>query len=214
MVREDMERRVEEVFEAGDREQLIRAYARWAECYDEDMLGLDMRGPEIVASMAARYVRDWASPILDAGAGTGRVGELLAVLGYSNLVALDLSDAMLARARERDVYRALHQGVLGDRLAFADDAFAAVVAAGVFTESHVPPSSFDELLRVTRSGGLVIFTLATPAYELGGFRDKLEALERDGRWRLVEATAPFHGLRRSITYRDHTGRVLVYEVVR
>jgi predicted TPR repeat methyltransferase len=67
------------------------------------MLGLDMRGPEIVASMAARYLQDRTSPILDAGAGTGRVGELLAILGYSNLVALDLSDAMLARAQERDV---------------------------------------------------------------------------------------------------------------
>jgi SAM-dependent methyltransferase len=121
---------------------------------------------------------------------------LLAILGYSNLVALDLSDAMLARAQERAVYRALHQGVLGDQLAFADDAFGAVVAAGVFTAGHAPPSSFEELVRVTRSGGLVIFTLATPACETGGFKDKLEALERNGRWRLVEATAPFHGLRR------------------
>ena len=213
MAREDMERRVAEVFEAGDREELIRAYARWAERYDEDMLSLDMRGPEIVASMAARYVRDWASAILDAGAGTGRVGELLAILGYSNLVALDLSDTMLVQAKERDVYRALHQGALGDRLAFADDAFCAAVAAGVFTAGHAPPSSFDELLRVTRSGGLIIFTLATPAYETGGFKDKLETLEREGRWRLIEATAPFHGLRRSVAYRDHTGRVLVYEVI-
>jgi SAM-dependent methyltransferase len=131
--------------------------------------------------MTARYVQDRGSPILDAGAGTGRVGELLAILGYSNLVALDLSDAMLARAHERAVYRALHQGALGDRLAFADDALGAVVAAGVFTAGHAPASSFDELLRVTRSGGLIILTLATPAYETGGFRDELEALERDGR---------------------------------
>jgi predicted TPR repeat methyltransferase len=93
------------------------------------MLGLEMRGPEIVASMAAGYVRDRASPLLDAGAGTGRVGELLAILGHSNLVALDLSDAMLARAQERDVYDALHQGALGDRLALGDDAFGALVAA-------------------------------------------------------------------------------------
>jgi SAM-dependent methyltransferase len=208
-----MERRVAEVFEAGDREDLIRAYARWAERYDEDMLGLEMRGPEIVASMAARYVRDRASPILDAGAGTGRVGELLAILGYSNLVALDLSEAMLARAQERNVYRALHQGALGDQLAFADDVFGAVVAAGVFTAGHAPPSSFDELLRVTRSGGLIIFTLATPSYETGGFKDKLETLKREGRWRPIEATAPFHGLRRSVAHRDHTGHVLVYEAV-
>jgi hypothetical protein len=35
----------------------------------------------------------------------------------------------------------------------------------VFTAGHAQPSSFDELLRVTRSGGLIVFTLATSAYE-------------------------------------------------
>ena len=213
MSKEDMERRVAEVFGAQDREELIRAYAHWAERYDEDTLGLDLRGPEIVAAMAARYVQDRASAILDAGAGTGRVGETLAILGYSNLVALDLSEAMLARAQERDVYRALHQGVLGERLPFADNAFGAVVAAGVFTAGHAKPDSFDELLRVTRSGGSIIFTLATPAYEQGGFKDKLEALEREGQWRLIEATGPFRGLRASVAYQGHTGHVLVFEVV-
>ena len=212
MAREDMERRVAEVFEAKDREELVRAYAQWAERYDDDMLGLDLRGPEIVAAMTARYVQDRASPILDAGAGTGRVGETLAILGYSNLVALDLSDAMLARAQERGVYRALHQGALGETLPFADNAFGAVVAAGVFTAGHAKPDSFDELARVTRSGGSIIFTLATPAYGQGGFKDKLEALERGGRWRLIEATGPFRGLRASVAYREHTGRVLVFEV--
>ena len=37
MDREDPERR--EVFGAGSREDLIRAYAGWAERYDEDMRG-------------------------------------------------------------------------------------------------------------------------------------------------------------------------------
>ena len=211
VTREDAERRVAEVFGAGGREDLIRAYAGWAECYDQDTLSLDLRGPEIVAAMAARHLRDRASPILDAGAGTGRVGELLAILGYDHLVALDLSEAMLARARERGVYRELRQGALGGPLAFADGTFAAVVAAGVFTAGHAPPDSFDELLRVTRRGGLLIFTLATPAYERGGFKDKLDALAAESRWRPVEATAPFRAMRASATFREHTARVLVFE---
>jgi hypothetical protein len=68
MAREDLERWVAEVFESGDHVELMRAYARWAERYDEDMLGLDVRGPEILDSMTALYVRDRASPIFDAGA--------------------------------------------------------------------------------------------------------------------------------------------------
>jgi SAM-dependent methyltransferase len=167
-----------------------------------------------VAALAARHLHDRASPILDAGAGTGRVGALLAILGYGHLVALDLSEAMLARARGRGVYRELHRGALGGPLAFADGTFAAVVAAGVFTAGHAPPGSFDELLRVTRPGGLLVFTLATPAYEGGGFKDKLDALGAEGRWRPVEATAPFVGMPASTAYREHTARVLVFEVTR
>ena len=77
---------------------------------------------------------------------------------------------------------------------------------------HAPPGSFDELLRVTRPGGLLIFTLATSAYERGGFKDKLDALEANGQWQLIEATAPFLGMRASTSHRGHTGRVLVFEV--
>jgi SAM-dependent methyltransferase len=214
MAREDAERRVAEVFGAGNQEDLVRAYGTWADRYDEDILSLDLRGPEIVTALTARHLHDRASPVLDAGAGTGPVGELLTILGYGHLVALDLSEAMLARARERGVYRELHRGALGGPLAFGDDTFAAVVAAGVFTAGHAPPGSFDELLRVTRPGGLLIFTLATSAYEGGGFKDKIDALEAEGRWRLVEATAPFRGMAASKAYREHTARVLVFEVTR
>jgi SAM-dependent methyltransferase len=211
MAREDAEQWVARVFGAGTPENLARAYDDWADRYDEDMQSLGQRGPEIVAAMAARHLHDRESPILDAGAGTGRTGEILAILGYRHLVALDLSEGMLARARERGVYREVHRGVLGEPLTFAGGAFAAVVAAGVFTEGHAPPGSFDELLRVTRPGGRLIFTLATPALEQGGFRDKLHALEAEGRWRPVEATALFRGVPASEIYRDHTARVLVFE---
>jgi hypothetical protein len=64
-------------------------------------------------------------------------------------IAHDLSEATLAKAQERNVYGVLHQIFPCDRLSFADDAFGAVVAAGVFTACHAPKSSFDELLGVT-----------------------------------------------------------------
>ena len=210
MAREDAERRVAEVFGAGNQEDLVRAYGTWADRYDQDILSLDLRGPEIVAALIARHLHDRASPILDAGAGTGRVGALLAILGYGHLVALDLSEAMLARARERGVYRELHRDALGGPLALADGTFAAV-AAGVFTAGHAPPGSFDELLRVTRPGGLLVFTLATTAYERGGFKEKLDALEAESHWRPVEATAPFVAMPASTTYREFTARVLVFK---
>src|SRR3712207_3456347 len=58
-----------------------------------------------------------------------------------------------------------------------------------------PPESFDELIRATRSGGYMIFSVRTDVYEEGGFKDKQEALEREGRWQLVEVSEPFSPLR-------------------
>ena len=84
---------------------------------------------------------------------------------------------------------------LGRQLDFPTDAFSAVVSTGVFAAGHAPPESFEELIRITRAGGHMIFSVRTDVYEDGGFKDKQEALEREGRWQLVEATDPFSHLR-------------------
>ncbi len=48
---------------------------------------------------------------------------------------------------------------LGARLDFPDDRFAASTALGVLTPGHAPPTALDEMLRVTRPGGHLIFTV-------------------------------------------------------
>ncbi len=79
---------------------------------------------------------------------------------------------------------------LGGPLILPNDAFAAVVAVGVFVAGHAPAESFEELIRVTRPGGYAIFSVRTDVYLDGGFKDKLEAFEREGRRRLVETSEP------------------------
>jgi SAM-dependent methyltransferase len=120
---------------------------------------------------------------------------------------------MLAVARAKGVYAELKNQTLGGPLDFADDAFAAVVSAGVMTTAHAPPSSFDELLRVTRPGGHVIFTLSTPAYEHGGFGTKLEALGKQGLWRAIEVTRTWCPLPRARSRASAPTRAYVFEVL-
>ncbi|MDP8926765.1 MAG: class I SAM-dependent methyltransferase, partial [Actinomycetota bacterium] len=66
--------------------------------------------------------------------------------------------------------------------------------------------SFDELIRVTRPGGHMIFSVRTDVYEEGGFKEKQEALEREGRWQLLEMSEPFSQLR----YEDPELKVRVF----
>jgi SAM-dependent methyltransferase len=108
---------------------------------------------------------------------------------------IDISERMLDFARKKGLYKDLRQMELGGQLDLPSDTFSAVVATGVFTAGHAPPESFDELIRATRSGGYMIFSVRTDVYEEGGFKDKQEALEREGRWQLVEVSEPFSPLR-------------------
>jgi SAM-dependent methyltransferase len=98
---------------------------------------------------------------------------------------------MLGLARRRSGYQRLTQARLGDPLPWADGHFAAVFSTGVFTAGHAPPSSLDEMVRITRRGGKVIFTVRDTVLEDGGFRATFDRLEGEGRWRRVEESSPF-----------------------
>ena len=143
------------------------------------------QGARLVAECLEQYVDKHAS-ILNAGAGGGLSGVALAAKGYADLVAIDLSEGMLQSAREKGVYRDVHRMVLGEVLDFEDGTFDAVTSVGIFTMAHAPASSFDELIRVTKPGGYIVFTLSEEAYEKAGFKEKLASLESDWKWSRVE----------------------------
>jgi len=203
--------RVQWIYSSHDSKELAERYAQWAKDYDADLdEGFGWRGPQQAAELFARYVPREART-LDAGAGTGLVGEILARLGYNDLVAMDLSQGMLEEARKRNVYRECRQMVMGELLDFATDSFDAVVSVGVLTVGHAPASSFDELVRITRSGGHIVFTLRPDVYENSGFKERQDALEAAGKWKLVEVSEEFQPLPKGEPEVYH--QVWVYQVV-
>jgi predicted TPR repeat methyltransferase len=207
------EQRLEQAYAAKSNAELRALYDAWAARYDQDLQAFGYSYPPAIAGLVGRYVRERDAPILDAGAGTGIVGEVLAILGYTRLTGIDLSDGMLAIARAKGVYAELRNQTLGQRLEFADHSFAAVVSAGVLISGHAPPSCFDELIRITRPGGHLIFTLSLPAYEQGGFRPKLDALSAAGRWRALETTRPWCALPRAPSEAAVMARAHVFEAL-
>jgi SAM-dependent methyltransferase len=192
----DSQNRVQWVYSSRDNQELAERYDRWAGDYDRDLeQDFEWLGPRRAAEVFARYVaRD--SRILDAGAGTGLVGKLLAEMGYRQIIAMDISRGMLEEARKKNVYQDFHQMVMGSALGFDSASFDAVVSVGVLTVGHAPASSLDELVRITRPGGYVIFSLRPDVYQSAGFQEKQAELESDGKWKLVEVTEGFQPLPR------------------
>lgn len=176
---------VERLYGASDLEVLRTEYDRIASAYDAELVGgMGYRAPDAVSAVAQRLLAPDAR-ILDAGAGTGLLGAALADAGFTHLDGLDLSPGMLDEASRKHVYRELREGRLGDALSYETGSYDAVVSAGVLTAGHAPAASLDELVRITRQGGHVIFTLRSDQVP-PGFEDKIAELESAGRWELVE----------------------------
>lgn len=174
------------VYTAADHEQLMDAYKDWAVDYDSDLANLGY-----VAHITSAKALDQAlgadhdAVILDAGSGTGLVGEELARLGYRAMDALDYSQAMLDQAAAKKIYRSLIQADMKEPLALDDNAYDAVVCTGTFTYGHITADGFDELIRVTRPGGVIVFTVREGAYEEYGYRKRMLDLEVQGVWELL-----------------------------
>ncbi len=184
-------RHLRKAYTAKSREEVSGCYDAWAEDYETHMKNVGYLHPAMVAALLARHVTAGAGPILDAGAGTGIMAEILTALGYPEVAGFDGSKRMLDAAASKDVYVELRHMYLGAALDYPDDRFAAVVSAGVFTQGHAPLSSLDELVRVTRAGGHLVFSVG-PAYLDGPFRKTREELEGKGLWRLVDASERYN----------------------
>jgi predicted TPR repeat methyltransferase len=185
---------LDKVYSARNNTELAEGYDAWAQDYEQDVLSFGYKIPAIMSGLIGRYLPSGTGRILDAGAGTGILGENLFVMGYKDLVGIDLSAGMLEVARKKGVYRNLLQMTLGQKLDFADNAFAATVSMGVFTKGHAPAESFDELIRITEPRGYIIFSVRADVYLNQGFKKKQDSLKKEGKWRLVEQTEPFQAL--------------------
>jgi predicted TPR repeat methyltransferase len=178
------------VYAARTSEEAARLYDDWAERYEGDMAAAGYRHPSIGAALIARHLPRGAQPVLDAGAGTGLLGDWLAILGYPHVEALDVSQGMLAVARRKGAYKAFHQLALGGALPFGDGHFAGVIATGVFTEGHVGAEALDELTRICRKTGVLVLTVKDTLWT-AGFSERVEALLRAGRIEVAEETQPY-----------------------
>ena len=206
------EDRIQWIYASTGVDELEERYDQWAADYDADLLNdFGWLGPQQAAEVFRRYVPKSAR-VLDAGAGTGLVGERLKRLGYSNIEALDLSLGMLEEARKKNAYTAFHQMTLGETLDFPDGAFDATICVGVLTLGHAPARSLRELVRVTGVGGHVVFTLRPDVYENNGFREVQDELTVTGSWVFEEATEPLASLPKGEP--DVVFQVWVYRVGR
>lgn len=138
-----------------ERNEVERAYDRWAPVYDLVFGQVFERGRRASLEAAERI----GGRILEVGVGTG-----ISLPDYSRcnrIVGVDISEAMLNKARHRVTEIGLpHVEALevmdAERLKFPDESFDVVVAQYVVTAVPNPEAALDEFARVLKPGGEII----------------------------------------------------------
>jgi predicted TPR repeat methyltransferase len=165
------------ILSAASTDELMDVYDGWAARYDDELLGeWGYTSPQKAVDLLSESMRLSDLRVLDAGCGTGLVGSLLKVAGVPNITGIDYSSGMLAQAQEKRIYDALHLMDMNQSLDLASNSFDAVTCIGTFTSTHVKPDAVRELVRVTRPGGSVIFTVRDDYWRATHFVDLVAEL--------------------------------------
>ncbi len=209
---------------ALDVDAVKAAYQRWAGIYDGVFGGVSAFGRRRAASSVNRLA---GTRVLEVGVGTG-----LALSHYDpskRITGIDLSGAMLSRARQRVAQDRLpHVEALlemdAEATDFADGSFDIAVAMFVASVVPNPRRLLAELKRVVRPGGHILFVnhflapgglrlavergMARASHSLGWHPDfAMESLlpEPDLKAALIEPVPPF-GLFTLVTLHNATQR--------
>lgn len=165
------------ILNAQSTDALMNVYDDWADRYDCELLEeWGYTSPQMAVALLQRYRALEGLSVLDAGCGTGLVGELLVQAGVTQLAGIDYSSGMLSKAAEKGVYHSLSQMDLNEVLPIDSNSFDAVTCIGTFTSTHVIPEALGELVRLTRPGGVIVFTVRDDYWQATGFLDLLMAM--------------------------------------
>lgn len=135
------------------------AFDEQAPIYDEGMQGDHARALyPCILEEARRAMEGIPAPsVLDVGCGTGMLSEqLLSALPSCRLAGIDLSPAMVERARARLAGRAEVREADAERLPFHDGVFDLVVCNDSFHHYPDPDRAAFQMWRVLRKGGALV----------------------------------------------------------
>jgi predicted TPR repeat methyltransferase len=116
------------------------------------------QGHRLVTAALARLNAHNADTVLDAGCGTGLIGELLRP-HVRLLIGVDMSEPMLARARQKNIYDSLHRGDLLEYMTGHPCSCDVVASAATIVHFGKLDAVFQAAARCLRSRGLFVFTV-------------------------------------------------------
>jgi predicted TPR repeat methyltransferase len=147
----------------------------FASSFEAKLAKLSYRAPALVAAMLEDCGLELAHrlDVLDAGCGTGLCGAMVAPFAR-RLIGVDLSEGMLAHAKDKNVYHALVKAELMDYLREHRAAFDLIVSADALVYFGDLNGVMAALAGALRPNGVAVFTLEQAARDRGDVDYRLE----------------------------------------
>ena len=174
------------IYKLKTTDEVMKYYDEWGDKdkYNKDMVDWNYTGPKETVEIFNKYQKNKNILIFDAGCGTGLVGIELKKYGFENFHGADLSQTLLDTVPD-NLYQKLEKVDLNQKIISDDNYYDAVMCVGTFTFGHVKPNALDEFVRITKSGGLICFTINEGIHEEYGFDKKIENL-KNNKWEELE----------------------------
>lgn len=154
--------------ERADDAYVAKLFDRMSGYFDHSLARLGYAAPQLLTSALAEFIPfgEKRLVVLDAGVGTGLCGPLLRS-SARQLVGVDLSAGMLAKARERNVYDELHEGELVAFMRAHPTEYDLVISADTLVYFGLLEEAFGAVHAALRPGGILAFTLEAEPAESG-----------------------------------------------
>ncbi len=164
----------------------IAYYGRLADSYDTEFASsLGYALPKIIADRFATLHTERDNPVIDIGCGTGLIGEQLTIPGLV-LDGLDISQAMLDIAKQKQCYRNLFTADLTKPLKFDMAQYAVVLSSGTFTHGHLGPDALLRVLDKASDNTLFVLSINKEHHRQLGFDLAINELMKEKRIRDLE----------------------------
>jgi len=155
--------------------------------------------PTKVAEMADKHaatkgLNKDTCQVLDLGCGTGLVGQALAAKGFKNIVGVDISPDMMAKAKMKNIYSDLVEHDLSNKEDFPrelNNSFDIVVSAGLINNNHMDEDLFEVMMATAKKGGMIIFASRISYIGDYWYNTVLTRLAAENRLKLAEQSEDF-----------------------
>lgn len=173
--------------ESGEVEEY---YNQWASDYDKNIRDFGYDAPEYTARLLKKNSK-LEGTICDAGCGSGLTGQALNEAGFKSIIGFDLSTDFAKVAMEKKVYETVDIVNMHERpFKYEDNHFSNLICIGTLTYIEDVPTVLREFARITKPGGMVIFSHRTDMIDDPEFQEKLKSIEIDNVWEKVFISAP------------------------